>query len=74
MNKDSPSWTMTSRQFYTHKETTPGPGTYSMTSKLNGPNFRIGLSQRISLTAKTENPGPGAYSPKKLLPFQGNTL
>jgi len=74
MKKQSPSWTMTSRKFYIHQESTPGPGTYSMASTLSGPNFHMGTSLRSAIQDKTNTPGPGAYTPSKQLPFPGNTL
>ena len=74
MMKGSPKWTMTSRNFYTHQEITPGPGAYPMSSTLSGPNFRLGKSIREPLAKSTINPGPGSYHPTKPLPFQGNTL
>ena len=74
MKKQGPSWTMTSRKFYSHQESTPGPGSYSMQNTISGPNFRMGTSARSSLETPTSTPGPGAYSPQKHLPFKGNTL
>ena len=74
MQKEAPSWTMANRKFYTHQEMTPGPGSYPVKSTLSGPNFRIGNSSRAPVGDLSNNPGPGQYSPKKQLPFNGNTL
>lgn len=76
MKKASPKWTMTSRQFYTHQEFTPGPGAYSLKSTLTGPNVSLDRSPRSSLVPATAIliPGPGAYTPSKPLPSLGNTL
>lgn len=74
MQKEAPAWTMGSRKFYIHQEVTPGPGTYSISPIDSGPNFHIGRSERAPISTNKEIPGPGSYSPKKYLPFQGNTL
>jgi outer membrane receptor for ferric coprogen and ferric-rhodotorulic acid len=70
MIKQTPSWTMTSRKFYTHQEITPGPGAYSNPSSSPGPNFKIGTSPRLFLGNNDLTPGPGSYSPQKMLPAQ----
>ena len=72
MIKQTPSWTMTSRKFYTHEEKTPGPGSYSTPASLAGPNFKIGTSSRSFIGNNEPVPGPGSYSPKKFLPNQPN--
>ena len=72
MIKQSPSWTMTSRKFYTHEEKTPGPGSYSTPTSMSGPNFKIGTSPRSFNGHNDSVPGPGSYSPKKSLSKQPN--
>ena len=73
MHKKAPSWTIGGRKFYTHKETTPGPGSYSVESALSKIAASVGRSSREVLDKRSQIPGPGSYSPVKPLPFNGNT-
>jgi hypothetical protein len=74
MLKAAPTWTMTSRNYYTHQEITPGPGTYLVNESKPGPSIRLGKSIRESIAGVNLNPGPGSYSPIKPVTFLGNTL